>query len=398
MLFAIVAGEASGDLLGAGLIQALRERVPDAQFEGVAGAQMRAAGCHALYSVEELSVMGLVEVLRHLPRLLRLRTDLARHFRATRPDVFIGIDAPDFNLGLERRLKRAGIPTVHYVSPSVWAWRRGRLRGIARAVDLMLTLFPFESAFYREHGLHERCIGHPLADSIAEHSDRTAARAALDLATDGALVALLPGSRCGELRYLAEPFLRTGLWLRERRPALRFAAPLATPATRLLFEQIRRRVAPDLPVTIIEGRAHEVMAAADVVLVASGTATLEAMLLKRPMVMAYRLSGFSHWLLKRLVRTPYFALPNLLAQRLLVPEFIQDNVTPEHLGQALLDYLDSPERVMELEQAFTVIHHDLRRDASRQAAQAVLELVRGTEPTEFAEQQKKETLAANKRV
>ncbi len=380
MRIAIVAGEASGDLLGAGLIEALRELHPDAQFEGVAGARMRAAGCHALYPIEELSVMGLVEVLRHLPRLLRLRADLARHFRNARPDVFIGIDAPDFNLGLERRLKRAGIPTVHYVSPSVWAWRRGRLRGIARAADLMLTLFPFESAFYREHGLRERYVGHPMADSIAERSDRLAARAELGLATDGEMVALLPGSRRGELRYLAEPFLRTALWLRERRPALRFAAPLATPATRLMFEQIHQQVAPDLPVTIIEGRAREVMAAADVVLVASGTATLEALLLKRPMVMAYRLSGFSHWLLKRLVRTPYLALPNLLANRLLVPEFIQDQVTPDNLGQALLDFLDCPERVTQLEQVFTSIHHELRRDASRQAAQAVLELINGTIP------------------
>ena len=380
MRIAIVAGEASGDILGAGLIEALREKLPDAQFEGVAGVRMTAAGCHALYPVEELSVMGLVEVLRHLPRLLRLRADLARHFSATRPDVFIGIDAPDFNLGLERRLKQAGIPTVHYVSPSVWAWRRGRLRGIARAVDLMLTLFPFESAFYREHGLREHYVGHPMADSIPEHSDRSAARAALDLSMDGELVALLPGSRRSELRYLAEPFLRTALWLRERRPALRFAAPLATPATRLMFEQMRQRIAPDLPVTIVEGRAREVMAAADVVLVASGTATLEAMLLKRPMVMAYRLSGFSHWLLKRMVKTPYFALPNLLANRKLVPEFIQDQVTPENLGQALLEFLDKPERVTELEQAFTTIHHELRRDASRQAATAVLELIHGATP------------------
>ncbi len=380
MRIAIVAGEASGDLLGAGLIEALREKLPDARFEGVAGAAMRDAGCRVLHPVEELSVMGLVEVLRHLPRLLRLRADLARHFIATRPDVFIGIDAPDFNLGLEKRLKQAGIPTVHYVSPSVWAWRRGRLRGIARAADLMLTLFPFESSFYREHGLREHYVGHPLADSIAERSDRPAARAALELASDGELVALLPGSRRGELRYLAEPFLRTALWLRERRPALRFVAPLATPATRLMFEQIHQRIAPDLPVTIVEGRAREVMTAADAVLVASGTATLEAMLLKRPMVVAYRLSGFSHWLLKRLVRTPYIALPNLLADRRLVPEFIQDQVTPGNLGQSLLDFLDNPERVTQLEAAFTAIHHELRCDANRQAAQAVLELINRAEP------------------
>lgn len=377
MRIAIVAGEASGDSLGAGLIDALRELCPDAQFEGVAGARMSAAGCHALYPVEDLSVMGLIEVLRHLPRLLRLRADLTQHFMATRPDVFVGIDAPDFNLGLERRVKAAGIPTVHYVSPSVWAWRRGRMRGITRAVDLMLTLFPFESAFYREHGLREHYVGHPLADSIAEHNDRTAARAALGLVPDGELVALLPGSRRGELRYLAEPFLRTALWLRERRPALRFVAPLATAATRLMFEEMRSRIAPDLPVTIIEGRAQAVMTAADAVLVASGTATLEATLLKRPMVMAYRLSGFSHWLLKRLVKTPYLALPNLLANRMLVPEFIQDQVTAANLGTALLEILDSPERVMQLEKAFTEIHHELRRDASRQAARAVLELIHG---------------------
>lgn len=375
MRIGIVAGEASGDLLGAGLIAALRELLPGAQFEGVAGPLMRAAGCHALYPVEQISVMGLVEVLRHLPRLLHMRADLARNFITSRPDVFIGIDAPDFNLGLERRLKRAGIPTVHYVSPSVWAWRRGRLRGIAQAVDLMLTLFPFESAFYQEHGLRERCVGHPLADSIAEQTDRQSARKALGLAANGVLVALLPGSRRGELRYLAEPFLRTALWLRERRPELQFVAPLATPATREQFEKIRQHVAPDLPVTIIDGRSREIMAAANAVLVASGTATLEALLLKRPMVVAYRLSGFSHWLLKRMVKTPYIALPNLLAGRPLVPEFIQDAVTPAHLGQALLDFLDSPERIARIEQDFADIHHDLRRDASRQAAEAIVRLI-----------------------
>ena len=375
MRIGIVAGEASGDLLGAGLITALRELHPEAQFEGVAGPLMRAAGCHALYPVEQLSVMGLVEVLRHLPRLLRMRADLARHFRGARPDVFIGIDAPDFNLGLERRLKRAGIPTVHYVSPTVWAWRRGRLRGIAQAVDLMLTLFPFESVFYRDHGLSERCVGHPLADSIADRTDRSAARKALGLDVGGTLVALLPGSRRGELRYLAEPFLRTALWLRERRPELRFVAPLATPATRVQFEQLRQLVAPELPVIIIDGRSREVMAAASAILVASGTATLEALLLKRPMVVAYRLSGFTYWLVKRMVKTPYIALPNLLADRPLVPEFIQDAVTPEHLGQALLDLIDSPERIARIEQAFSEIHYDLRRDASRQAAAAIVKLI-----------------------
>lgn len=378
MRIGIVVGEASGDLLGAGLITALRARYPDAQFEGVAGPQMIAAGCHALYPVEALSVMGLVEVLRHLPRLLRLRAALARHFRATRPDVFIGIDAPDFNLGLEQRLKRAGIPTVHYVSPSVWAWRQGRLRGIARAVDLMLTLFPFESAFYRQHDVRERCVGHPLADSIAEHTDRDAACAALGLNPGKRWLALLPGSRHSELHYLGADFLRTALWLHERRPELCFVAPLATPATRRQFEQLHAQIAPQLSITVFSGRAQATMTAADVVLLASGTATLEAMLLKRAMVVAYRLSAFTHWLLKRMVKTPYIALPNLLAGRRVIPEFVQDEVTPAQLGAAVLEFLDQPERVAAVTQVFTEIHHDLRRDASRQATDAIVELIGAT--------------------
>lgn len=375
MRIAIVAGEASGDLLGAGLITALRARYPEAQFEGVAGPQMIAAGCQALYPVETLSVMGLVEVLRHLPRLLRLRAALARHFCLSRPDVFIGIDAPDFNLGLEQRLKRAGIRTVHYVSPSVWAWRRGRLHGIARAVDLMLTLFPFEADFYRAHGVRERCVGHPLADSIPEHTDREAACAALGIDPGRRWIALLPGSRHSELDCLGADFLRTALWLHERRPALCFAVPLATPGTRRQFEQLHARIAPQLPLRIFSGRAQTVMAAADVVLLASGTATLEAMLLKRAMVVAYRLAPFTHWLLRRMVKTPYIALPNLLAGRCVVPEFIQNEVTPTKLGTAVLEFLDRPERIAAIKQQFTELHHALRRDASRQAADAIVELI-----------------------
>jgi lipid-A-disaccharide synthase len=372
----IIAGEASGDLLAADLMQAIRARVPDVQFEGVAGPLMQAAGCQVLYPAEKLAVMGLVEVLGHLPELLRMRRALRRHFLANPPDLFIGVDAPDFNLALERRLKGAGIPVVHYVSPSVWAWRQYRVRKIARSLDLMLTLFPFEAEFYRAHHVPVRFVGHPLADRIPDRCQRRAVRLALKLPERGRILALLPGSRRSEVSRLAEPFLGAALWLRRRLPDLQFIAPLATPATREIFEAARRRVAPDLPVTILDGQSREAMCAADAVLLASGTAALECMLLKRPMAVAYRLSPISYWVARRLLRVSHYALPNHLAARPLVPEFIQGDVTPENLGEALLGYLRDPESSRELVAEFTELHGRLRQDASSSAAEAVLELVK----------------------
>ncbi|HKJ10567.1 MAG TPA: lipid-A-disaccharide synthase, partial [Gammaproteobacteria bacterium] len=328
----IVAGEPSGDLLAADLMRAVHERVPDAVFEGVAGPRMIEAGCRALYPLERLSVMGLVEPLKHLPGLLKMRRGLRRHFMAERPDLFIGVDAPDFNLSLEASLKAAGIPTVHYVSPSVWAWRRYRLHKIARAVDRMLTLFPFEADFYREHGVRVSFVGHPLADLIPADIDSRAARRDLGLAEQGPLIALLPGSRESEVARLAQPFVETAAWCLKRRPELRFVAAFASAATRQLFEQAQARWAPSLPITLIDGRSREAMCAADAVLLASGTATLEALLLKRPMVVAYRLAPLTYWLARRLVRTRYYSLPNLLAGRRLVPEITQHEVIADVLG------------------------------------------------------------------
>lgn len=370
----IVAGEVSGDLLGEGLIGAIRRRVPQAAFEGVAGPRMAAQGCATLYPMERLAVMGLVEVLGRYRELRAARARLIDHFLADPPDVFVGIDAPDFNLGLEARLRAAGIPTVHYVSPTVWAWRRGRLRAIERAVDLMLTLFPFEAEFYREHAVAVRYVGHPLADAIPDHADARAARAALGLPEAGELIALLPGSRESEVGRLAELFVQAAHGCLQRRPGLRFAAPFVSRATRARFEAALARH-PGLPCTLFDGRSREVMAAADAVLLASGTATLEAMLLKRPMVVAYRLAPLSHWLIRRLLYIDRYALPNLLAGEALVPEFVQDAATPEALGRALIELLAAPERAARLRERFGALHRTLRQDASARAAEAVLELV-----------------------
>lgn len=371
----IVAGEPSGDLLAADLMRAVHARLPDAVFEGVAGPRMIEAGCRELYPLERLSVMGLVEPLKHLPGLLRMRRGLRRHFTTRRPDLFIGVDAPDFNLSLEAALKHAGIPTVHYVSPSVWAWRRYRIRKIARAVDRMLTLFPFEADFYREHGVKVSFVGHPLADLIPADIDSRAVRRDLGLAEQGPLIALLPGSRQSEMARLALPFVETAAWCLQRRPDLHFVVPFASAATRRLFEQAQARYGSSLPITLIDGRSREAMSAADAVLLASGTATLEALLLKRPMVVAYRLAPITYWLARRLVRTRYYALPNLLAGRQLVPEITQQDVTAEVLGPALLAQLAQAEGNGPLRGELAAIRTRLKCDASRSAADAVLEMI-----------------------
>ncbi|SDK72989.1 lipid-A-disaccharide synthase [Pseudomonas delhiensis] len=367
---ALVAGEASGDILGAGLMQALRERHPEVEFIGVGGARMQAQGLVSEFPMERLAVMGLVEVLGRLRELLKRRKDLIRTLILARPDVFIGIDAPDFNLGLELQLRRAGIRTVHYVSPSVWAWRQKRVLKIKQACDLMLALFPFEAKFYEEHGVPVRFVGHPLANTIPLEADRAAARAQLGLPADAQVVALLPGSRGGEVGKLGALFLDTAERLLQQRPGLRFVLPCASPERRAQLEQMLQ--GRQLPLQLLDGQSHEALAACDAVLIASGTATLEALLYKRPMVVAYKVAPLTYRILKRLVKSPYVSLPNLLAGRLLAPELIQDAATPEALAQHLLPLLDDGSAQTE---SFDAIHRALRQDASAQAAEAVLALM-----------------------
>jgi lipid-A-disaccharide synthase len=374
---AIVANEPSGDLLGAALIRALRTRLPQARFVGVAGPQMLAAGCTTLLPLERLSVMGLTEVLAHLPGLLKIRHALVRHFIHQRPDVLVGIDAPDFNLGLERRVRAAGIPTVHLVCPTVWAWRPGRVKQIRSAVDLMLSLFPFEAAFLEKHQVAARYVGHPLADEIPLSVDRAAARADLGLPSQTPIIALLPGSRRSEIAQLADPFLQTARWCKERRPELRFVIPAVNASLRRQIEEIAASRVPGLPLRLVDGHSREVIAASDVVLTASGTATLEALLLKRPMVVAYRVHPITYHLVKqlRLIKVPHIAMANLLAGEALAPELIQDQCRPESLGPALLDLLADPERIARIQARYAGIHTDLRHDAAAEAARAITDLL-----------------------
>ena len=367
---ALVAGEASGDILGAGLMQALKARHPDVRFIGIGGPRMEAQGLRSYFPLERLAVMGLVEVLGRLPELLARRKRLLKTFLDVRPDVFIGIDAPDFNLDLALKLRRNGIKTVHYVSPSVWAWRQNRVLKIRDACDLMLTLFPFEAKFYDAHQVAVRFVGHPLADAIPLVPDRAAARAELKLPQDGLVVALMPGSRGGEVGRLGPLFLAAAERLRSMRPGIRFVVPCASPERREQLEQIL--AGRDLPLTLLDGQSHTALAACNAVLIASGTATLEALLYKRPMVVAYSVAPLTFRILKRMVRSPYVALPNLLAQRLLVPELLQDAATPDAMARLLSPLLDNGDVQTE---GFDAIHRTLRCDASSQAAGAVLELV-----------------------
>ncbi len=376
MRFGLIAGEISGDWLGADLIRALHILYPQATFEGIGGPQMITAGFHSHYPLETLSVMGLVEVIKHFPRLKQCRDSLRDYFLQHPPTVFIGIDAPDFNLGLETSLKAAGIPTIHYVSPSVWAWREYRLHKIAQACDLMLTLFPFEAEYYQRHHLPVLFVGHPLADTIPLHSDQLAARKELGLVETGTYIALLPGSRLNEVRKLGYIFLQTAQWLLTRCPTLKFIVPLASPHLQSLFtQQLQTLDATELPLTWVLGQSHQVMAAADLILTASGTATLEAMLFKRPMVVAYRLAEISYWLAKLLVKVPYFSLPNLLAKERLVPEFLQHEVNPEQLGAAILEWLTHPQQVECLQHRFLELHLQLRQGASQRAAEGIKRIV-----------------------
>lgn len=390
MLIGIVAGETSGDILGAGLIRALRERYPHARFAGVGGPQMLACGFDTITPMERLSVMGFVEPLGRLPELLRLKRDLVNLFATEKPAVFIGIDSPGFNLRLEQSLHDLGIPVVHYVSPSVWAWGQKRIHKIARAVDLMLTLFPFESAIYQQHQIPVHCVGHPMADRIDPDEDqqqvRVQARQSLGLSTlpaDSTLVCLMPGSRRDEVARLAPVFLQAARLCLQQRPDLRFLIPCAN-ALRLqqvqtlldeFLAQQRDAQALRPAFYVFDGQSHEAMRAADVVLQASGTATLEAMLLKRPMVVAYRLSALTWMLASRLVKVPSVSLPNLLAGEALVPEFLQDAATPQALSAALLRWLaDAPARE-QLMARFDGIHRRIRLNANAEAASAIAGLI-----------------------
>ncbi|HEU5137570.1 MAG TPA: lipid-A-disaccharide synthase [Steroidobacteraceae bacterium] len=377
MRIALVAGETSGDALGAALIEALRRRFPDAEFAGVAGPKMKAAGCTAWHGIEELAVMGLTEVIRHLPRLMQLRGALTRQILEWRPDVFIGVDYKEFNLGLAKKLKRGGLATVQYVSPQVWAWRQGRVRTIGAAVDLVLCLFPFEPDFYREHGVRAAFVGHPLADQIPVDVDRGAARAGLGLDPAARVLAVLPGSRRGEVEKLSGVFAGAAQLLAKRFNGLVTIAPMVTPALRDLFAARCAEYAPDANVQMLDGQARRALAAADVVLVASGTATLETALSKRPMVVAYRLGAITAFLLRTLglVKIKHFSQPNLLAGKELVPEFFQEAASPENLANALAHWLEHPAEVAQIQQEFAAIHARLRCDGADRAAAEVAELL-----------------------
>lgn len=378
---AIVAGEASGDLLGAGLIEQLRERFPDAQFAGIGGDAMRAAGFDAWFDASELAVMGLSEVIRHLPRLLRLRRRLRARVLEWRPDVFVGIDAPDFNLGVEKWLKQRGLRTVHYVSPSVWAWRESRAAKIGRSADRVLCLFPMEPAIYARHCVDARFVGHPLADAMALEPDRAAARAALGLDDTRPLLALLPGSRVGEIERLGADFIGAAVRVLASEPSLQVVAPMADAHARAAFQRMldsHPEASSLLPaLRVIDGDARTVMVASDVILLASGTATLEAMLAKRPMVVAYRVAPTTYRLVKGLglLKVERYALPNVLAGEGLVPELMQHDCTPARLAEATLRWLRDPAAVAALQPRFLELHLQLRRNASAQAAAAVAELI-----------------------
>jgi lipid-A-disaccharide synthase len=371
---AIVAGEPSGDALAAPLVRALKQLRPEIDFVGIAGPQMLAAGVRALFPMDKLAVMGLAEVARHFFEILGIRRQLLAALLREPPDLFIGIDAPDFNLGLETSLRAAGVRTVQYVGPTVWAWRAGRIERVKRAADHVLVLFPFEPAIYERHGIPVTFVGHPLADAIPMRPDRAAARAALGLAPDIPVVALLPGSRANELKYLGRIFVDTAALLRERLPGVRLLVPLVNALTREMFVSAaaRRGGIDALGMRLLDGQAQQAMAAADGVIATSGTATLEAALHKRPLVITYRMSPFTWWLVKDKGYLRHVGMPNILADREVVPEYIQDAATPENLVDGLMAQLRDPRRLADIERAFTEIHRRLRCDNAHTAARAVL--------------------------
>jgi lipid-A-disaccharide synthase len=369
----MVAGEASGDLLGSRLIRAIRAERPDARFFGIGGPKMIAEGFDTWFPQEKLAVRGLVEVVRHLRELLAIRRELVRRIHAERPQLFIGVDAPDFNLGVELRLKRAGITTAHFVGPTVWAWRPGRIKKIRRAVSHMLVLFPFEPPIYEQAGIPVTYTGHPLADEIPEAVDRAALREQLRLPGNVPVIALLPGSRQSEIEHMAPLFIAAARLILERLPDARFLVPLVTRESRERFEEaVWKAEARDLPLAMLFGHAQDAIAACDVALAASGTVTLEAALLRRPMVIAYRVSPVTAAIVRRLVRIPYAGLPNILNGDWLVPELLQDEATPENAAQAVVNLVRDPVLRERLDARFAALHDTLRRDAATQAARALL--------------------------
>lgn len=369
----LIAGEHSGDILGADLIRALKLQHPDAIFYGIGGARMRAEGFQAIFDVEELAVMGIVEVLGRLPRLLQVRKEILQHFYNDRPDVFVGIDAPDFNLPVELKLKNAGIKTVHYVSPSVWAWRHKRIFKIAAATNLVLSLLPFEKAFYDTYQVPCRFVGHTLADQMPLSPDKTAEKVALGFAAAQPLLALMPGSRSNEIKLLAPVFFAAATQLLKEQPELQLVCNMVTAEKAALYEKIKAEFAPELPVTLLIGQARATLTSADAVFIASGTATLEAMLAKTPMVVAYKTNWLTYQIAKRMVKLQHFSLPNLLANQALVTELLQDGANAEALTAAMRPLLQADATAVSTE--FFNIHQQLRCDASSQAAKAILELI-----------------------
>lgn len=374
MRLALVAGEASGDLLASLLLAGLKRRWPALATFGIGGPHMAAQGFDAWWPHDKLAVRGYVEVLRHYREIRSIRDALGERVLRERPDAFIGVDAPDFNLGLEARLKAAGVRTIHFVCPSIWAWRGGRAGALARSVDHVLCLFPFEPDLLQRHGVAATYVGHPLADAIALEPPRAAARAALGLPPDATVVALLPGSRRSEIAYIAPLFLRAAARLRQARPHLRFVLPVV-PGLRPLVEPLLASDAPGVEIQLVDGRSHEALAACDVTLIASGTATLEAALFKRPMVIAYRMHPLSWALMRRMAYQPWVGLPNILCQDFVVPERIQEAATPERLAADALAWLDDVPRAAALASRFTDLHLLLRRDTARTATDAIAQVL-----------------------
>lgn len=374
--FGLVAGEASGDLLGGLLLAGLRQRWPRARAFGIGGPRLAAAGFEAWWPHDKLAVRGYVEVLRHYREIKGIRDALGDRLVASPPDLFIGVDAPDFNLGLEARLRSEGIPTVHFVCPSIWAWRPGRVEAIARSTDHVLCLFPFEPALLARHGIRATYVGHPLADAIPDDPPRDAARASLGLERDAVVVALLPGSRRSEIAAIAPTFLAAAACLARARPQLRFVLPVV-PGLRDLIDPLVARHAPQVPLQLLDGHSHEALAACDVTLIASGTATLEAALFKRPMVIAYKMHPLSWQIMKRMQLQPWVGLPNILCEDFVVPERIQSAATPQRLADDVLAWLDAPERAAGVQARFRDLHALLRRDTARTATDAIEKILQG---------------------
>jgi len=375
----MVAGEASGDLLGSHLMNALKKVRPDIRFVGIGGPKMQAAGMDVLFPMEKLAVRGYVEVLRHYREIVGIRRQLRDYFLKNKPDVFIAVDAPDFNLDLEAALKAKGIPTVHYVSPSIWAWRAERIHKIKRAVSHMLALFPHEPKIYEAAGVPVTYVGHPLADLLPEQPNRASMREAMRIPLDAPVFALLPGSRQSEVNQLARLLIDTAKQILQHVPEARFLVPLATRETRAIFEQVRYEAdADELPFTLLFGHAQDAMIAADGVIVASGTATLECALLKRPMVITYRMPALSWTLMKRKSYQPYYGLPNILCERFVVPELLQEEATPENLAQALLNLVQDKTAVATLEATFLTLHRSLKQNTAEKAAAAILPFLERT--------------------